>query len=127
MLALSLTHGAVGAQPFPGLVSGTMNRLFPKLLTAAPSLLPEHERWARAFRVWRSLCNHSWYPQSDEIHLLLLQILHLLLMSNRISHNFGKNKLEVYEQNFCTRMGLSFLMKHIFTGLPVLRFSSTAL
>lgn len=57
---------------------------------AAPSLLPEHERWARAFRVWRNLCNHSWYPQSDETHLLLLQILHLLLKSNRISHNLER-------------------------------------
>lgn len=75
------------------------------VLRAAPSCLPELGRWARASRVWRSPCNHSWCPQSDETHLLLVPILHLLLISNRIPHNFTNNKprLELLQKNgsFC--------------------------
>lgn len=35
-LALNLTHRAVRAQPFPGLVSGTISRLFPKPPDGSP-------------------------------------------------------------------------------------------
>lgn len=81
------------------------------LLTAAPVPLPERERWARAFHVWRSLCNHSWYPQSDGTRLWLVPILHLLLISSRMSHNFSQNKGGSVLAERCRRMGVSELWK----------------
>lgn len=115
-------------KPFPGLVSGTMSRLSPKPPDGSPQPLPEHERWAHAFRVWRSLCNHSSYPQSGETHLLLLQILRLLLMSNRISHNLERTNWKCMSRTPAEEwVSVLFNQKYIFTGLPVLRFSGTAL
>lgn len=85
------------------------------------ALLPEHERWARASRVWRSLCNRSWCPQNDETRLLLVLILHLLLIQTEC------HTISVRTDWMCMSRTLAEEWKSpCFPGLPLLKAFDTA-